>query len=417
MPGVLLVAATTGYQTRSFAAAANRLGVEVILATDRCHILEDPWKDHAIPVRFEDPATASHILSDLSVDGVIAVADRPTQIAALTAQKLGLPWHPPDAVAACRDKHRMRELFSAAGLPVPENFRVPLHSDPREIARRATFPGVLKPLGLSASRGVIRANNEDEFIAAFHRIRRILEQPEIRQTHEAVNESIQIERYIEGREFALEGLMTRGELEVLAIFDKPDPLQGPFFEETIYVTPSRESEEIQYAIVETTRKAVRALGLCHGPVHAEMRVNAAGVWMLEIAARPIGGLCARALRFNGGLTLEELVVLHAIGKMPANLALASPALGVMMIPVPRAGIFESVSGVDEALRTPGVDDVVITAKPGQKLLPLPEGASYTGFIFASGRDPATVEHSLHRAHSVLSFEIRASLDVIAKTVA
>lgn len=412
MPGVLLVAATTGYQTRSFAAAAHRLGVEVILATDRCHILEDPWKDHAIPVRFEDPATASHSLGDLSVDGVIAVADRPTQIAALTAQKLGLPWHPPNAVAACRDKHRMREIFAAAGLPVPDNFSVPLHSDPREIARRATFPGVLKPLGLSASRGVIRANNEDEFIAAFHRIRRILEQPEIRQTHEAVNESIQIERYIEGREFALEGLMTRGELEVLAIFDKPDPLQGPFFEETIYVTPSRESDEIQYAIVETTRKAVRALGLCHGPVHAEMRVNAAGVWMLEIAARPIGGLCARALRFNGGLTLEELVVLHAIGKMPANLALASPALGVMMIPVPRAGIFESVSGVDEALRTPGVDDVVITAKPGQKLLPLPEGAGYTGFIFASGREPASVERSLRTAHSRLCLEIFDSLTVI-----
>lgn len=412
MPSVLLVAATTGYQTRSFAAAANRLGVEVILATDRCHILEDPWKDHAIPVRFEDPATASHILSDLSVDGVIAVADRPTQIAALTAQKLGLPWHPPDAVAACRDKHRMRELFAAAGLPVPENFRVPLHSDPREGAGRAAFPCILKPLGLSASRGVIRANNEDEFIAAFHRIRRILEQPEIRQTHEAVNESIQIERYIEGREFALEGLMTRGELEVLTIFDKPDPLQGPFFEETIYVTPSRESDEIQYAIVETTRKAVRALGLCHGPVHAEMRVNAAGVWMLEIAARPIGGLCARALRFNGGLTLEELVVLHAIGKMPANLALASPALGVMMIPVPRAGIFESVSGVDEALRTPGVDDVVITAKPGQKLLPLPEGAGYTGFIFASGREPASVERSLRTAHSRLCLEIFDSLTVI-----
>ena len=341
------------------------------------------------------------------------MADRPTLVAALTAQKLGLPFHSPESVAACRDKHKMREIFGRAGLLVPENFRVALDRDPREIAGDARFPCVLKPLGLSASRGVIRANNADEFVAAFERIRRILEQPEIRQFHEEWNEAIQIEQYIEGREFALEGLMTRGELDVLAIFDKPDPLEGPFFEETIYVTPSRESREIQSAIVDTTRQAVRALELYHGPVHAEMRVNAQGVYMLEVAARPIGGLCARALRFAGGLTLEEVVILHAIGNMPPEgLTLSPPALGVMMIPVPRAGVYESVTGIEEALRTPGVDDVVITAKIGQKLVPLPEGASYTGFIFASGDDAASVESSLRTAHSRLQFEIFASFDVI-----
>ncbi len=413
MPRVILVAATTGYQTRSFTEAAHRLGIEVILATDRCHILEDPWRDNAIPVRFEEPELAAEALAGSVVDGVIAVADRPTLVAALTAQKLGLPFHSPDSVAACRDKHKMRRIFGRAGLLVPENFRVALDRDPREIAGNARFPCVLKPLGLSASRGVIRANNADEFVAAFERIRRILEQPEIRQFHEEWNEAIQIEQYIEGREFALEGLMTRGELQVLAIFDKPDPLEGPFFEETIYVTPSRESREIQSAIMATTREAVRALELYHGPVHAEMRVNAQGVYMLEVAARPIGGLCARAVRFAGGLTLEEAVILHAIDKMPPEgLTLSPRSLGVMMIPVPRAGLYQSVNGVEEALRAPGVDDVVITAKTGQRLLPLPEGTSYTGFIFASGNDAASVESSLRTAHSRLQFEIFASLDVI-----
>lgn len=415
MATILLVAATTGYQTRSFTAAAQRLGIDVILATDRCHILEDPWKDHAVPVRFEDPEAASQALRGLRVDGIVAVADRPTQVAALTARNLDLSWHAPDAVAACRDKHRMRELFRAAGLPVPENFRVPIDSDPREVAARAAFPCVLKPLGLSASRGVIRANSADEFIAAFGRIRRILEQPEIRQVHESVNESIQIERYIEGREFALEGLMTGGQLQVIAIFDKPDPLEGPFFEETIYVTPSREPLDVQSAIVETTRQAVRALGLWHGPIHAEMRVNSAAVWMLEIAARPIGGLCARALRFSGGMTLEELVVLHATGKTPESLAFAAPALGVMMIPIPRAGVFESVSGLEAALLTPGVDDLIVTAKVGQKLQPLPEGGSYAGFIFASGNGSALVEQSLRTAHSRLRLEISDSLPVLGAT--
>ena len=425
MPRVLLVAATTGYQTRSFAAAARRLGIDVILATDRCHVLEDPWRDNAIPVRFEEPEIAAEVLGDCVVDGIVAVADRPTLVAALAARKLGLPYHSPQAVAACRDKHVMREIFGRSELPVPENFRVALDRDPREIARDAGFPCVLKPLGLSASRGVIRANNADEFVAAFDRIRRILEQPDIRQSHEEWNEAIQVERYIEGREFALEGLMTQGELNVLAIFDKPDPLDGPFFEETIYVTPSRESREIQSAIIDTARRAVRALGLHHGPVHAEMRVNAQGVYMIEVAARPIGGLCARALRFAflscitdpsacvlSGLTLEEVVILHAIGNMPKRLTLSRQAMGVMMIPVPRAGVYESVTGIEDALRTDGVDDVVITAKTGQKLVPLPEGASYTGFIFASGDDAAAVETSLRTAHSRLEFEILGTLDVI-----
>jgi phosphoribosylaminoimidazole carboxylase (NCAIR synthetase) len=412
MPRILLVAATTGYQTRSFAAAARRRGIDVVLATDRCHVLEDPWRDRAIPIRFEEPDKAAETLSSMPVDGIVAVADRPTLIAALTAQKLGLPFHPPAAVAACRDKHRMRELFAAAGLPAPPHFQVAWDADARKIVGEARFPCVLKPLGLSASRGVIRANDAVEFVAAFERIRRILAQPEIQQFHEEVNRAIQVEEYIEGREFALEGLMTRGEMQVLAIFDKPDPLEGPFFEETIYVTPSRAPDAVQQAIIETTRRAVHALGLWHGPVHAEMRVNTGGVYMLEIAARPIGGLCARALRFEGGLTLEELVILHAIGDMPESIAISREASGVMMIPVPGPGIYESVAGVSEARDIDGIEDIVITAKAGQRLVPLPEGASYAGFIFAGGASPAAVENSLREAHARLRFEIFASLDVL-----
>jgi len=401
---LLLVAATTGYQTQSFAEAARRHGIDVVLATDRCHILEDPWRDHAIPVRFEEPRAIDGIV----IDGIVAVADRPTLIAALTARSLGIPWHSPAAVAACRDKHRTRELLAAAGLPVPGNFRLPLDSHPSAASNAASYPCVLKPLGLSASRGVIRANNKEEFVAAFERIRRILQQPEIRHLHEEWNEAIQIEEYIEGREFAIEGLLTGGEFQVLAIFDKPDPLEGPFFEETIYVTPSREPADIQKAMIEATRKAIAALGLSHGPVHAEMRVNASGVYMLEVAARPIGGLCARALRFEGDLTLEDLVVLHAIGRQIQNPLLARPAMGVMMIPIPRAGIYLSVNHTADA----EVDEIVITAKTGQKLTPLPEGASYLGFIFASGPDPAAVEASLRRAHARLKFEILTALDVV-----
>lgn len=413
MPRILLIAATTGYQTRAFADAARRLGIEVTLATDRCHVLEDPWRDRAIAVRFEEPdESAQAITASESMapdgkarpDGIVAVADRSTPLAALTAQRFGLPWHPPEAVALCRNKHRMREAFAAAGLPAPRHFMVPAESDPAAAARRAAFPCVLKPLGLSASRGVIRANNAAEFGEAFRRIGGILKTTES-------DRAIQIETYIPGKEFALEGIMTSGQLRVLALFDKPDPLEGPFFEETIYVTPSRESAETQRAIVETCRKAVDALGLRHGPIHAEMRVNADGVFMLEIAARPIGGLCARVLRWQSG-TLEDLIVLHAVGAMPETLEPAAAASAVMMIPAPGAGILEAVHGVEAARATPLVTEVEITAKLGEKIVPLPEGAAYPGFLFAEGPDPGSVETALRRAHAELRFRLLSALPVL-----
>ena len=398
MPGILIVAATTGYQTRAFADAAVRLGLSVTLATDRCHILENPWGDDAIPVRFEQPEDAAWDLAeavrDRGIAGIVAVADRPAVVAAFTARHLGLPWHPPEAAAVCRDKHRMRILFDQAGLPVPRYALAGSGDEP-------DFPCVLKPLGLSASRGVIRANNPGEYDSAMNRIRRIV----------GPDAPVQVEQYIPGREFALEGLMTGGELRVLAIFDKPDPLEGPYFEETIYVTPSREPAAIQNAIVETCAKAARALGLSHGPIHAEMRVNEGGVYMLEIAARPIGGLCARALRF-GDLPLEELLLLHAIGRAPRELTLAWPASGVMMIPVPRAGVFQAVSGLEMARAVPGVHDVAITAKRGEMMVPLPEGASYPGFIFAAGEEPGVVENALRSAHGELRFDILARLEQV-----
>lgn len=402
-PRILLLAATTGYQTRSFAAAAANAGASVVLATDRCHVLEDPWRDRAIPIRFEEPELSARALAQLgNIDGIVAVGDRPTYIGALAAAALGILWHSPEAALACRNKHRTRELFEAAGLLVPENFLVAADADPENAARTALYPCVLKPLGLSGSRGVIRANNPVEFLEAFRRIGRIL----------AHAEPIQVEEFIPGREFALEGIMTRGELRVLAIFDKPDPLDGPFFEETIYVTPSREPAAIQRAIETATERAASALGLWHGPIHAEMRVNERGVWILEIAARPIGGLCARVLQFGNGISLEELVILHSIGRMPEVLEAANPASGVMMIPVPRAGILKSVEGVADARAVCGIDDVVITARRGDRLVPLPEGASYTGFVFASGASAQAVEQSLRLAHSRLHFSVLPALDVV-----
>lgn len=387
---ILLFAATTGYQVRVFADAAKRMGLDLVLATDRCHILENPWGDDAVPMQYEDAVAARG-----PFDGIVAVGDQPALIAAETAQRLGLRFHPPDAVRAAKNKFLSREKFRSAGLSMPEY---------RLDGPAPRYPCVLKPLGLSASRGVIRADNDEEFSAAAARIHKIIE-------HEP-EQSILAEEFIPGREFALEGLVSLGRLQVLAIFDKPDPLDGPFFEETIYLTPSREPESIQRAICEAAQHAIQALGLSHGPVHAEMRVNDGGVWMLEVAARPIGGLCSRVLRFEPTAGLEEIILRHALGEDMSRLDLAPGAHGVMMIPIPRAGIFAGVEGVETARAVSGVEDVVITAKQGQKLVPLPEGASYLGFIFARSSTSDAVENVLRDAHTGLKFHFTGTLPVV-----
>jgi hypothetical protein len=280
------------------------------------------------------------------------------------------------------------------------------------------FPVVVKPLTLSGSRGVIRADNDAELVAAFYRLRALLQAPDIRAERSDTSEMLLVESFIEGREFAVEGVLNHGELHVLAIFDKPDPLDGPFFEETIYITPSSAAPEDQLAIEDAVANAAHAVGLWHGPVHAECRVGPSGVSVLEVAARPIGGLCARALRFTAKrrpgplISLEELLLRHALGEASTDWQRKAAASGVMMIPIPRRGVFRRVERIDEARQVAGIEDVRITAKPDQVLVPLPEGASYLGFIFARGATPCDVDEALRSAHARLRFTIESEVPVL-----
>jgi hypothetical protein len=279
-----------------------------------------------------------------------------------------------------------------------------------------SYPCVLKPLSLSASTGVIRANNREEFLAAAARVRRVLESPEILASREANLDQMLVEGYIPGREVAVEGLLTDGELRVLAIFDKADALEGPFFEETIYVTPSRLGEAQVREIERCAADAVRALGLSHGPVHAEFRINEEGVWPLEVAPRPIGGLCARALRFvRGGndeaIGLEELLLRHAVEMPVGDWKREEAASGVMMIPVPASGVLDSVEGQESARGIAHIVGLEITARLHDYIAAWPEGASYLGFLFARARTAEEVEAALRAAHGELRFAIRERLAV------
>jgi hypothetical protein len=419
MKRVLFFATTTGYQVRMFGEAAARLGVKLVFATDRCDQLDDPWWDGAIPVRFSEGQAASDTVLTAAaaapIDGILAVGDRPTVTAAHAAQLLGLPGNTPEAAKAARDKRLTRERLRAAGLPVPGAIVVSRFASADDIDI-PWWPVVIKPLVLSGSRGVMRADTPAELAAACCRLRQILDAPDVRALRDPAADEILIESFIPGREYALEGVLEQGKLRTLALFDKPDPLDGPLFEETIYVTPSRADAATQEAIGANIAAAVVALGLTHGPVHAECRVNERGVYVLEVAARPIGGLCARALSFTraGGASagLEEVLLRHAVGEPLAQWELTPGASGVMMIPIPAGGVYRRAEGVELAAAVPHVSDLQITMKPDQQLVPLPEGASYLGFIFARADTAHAVEQALRDAHRELTFVIDRALPLL-----
>ncbi len=335
---------------------------------------------------------------------IVAVDEETTLLAAKAAAALGLPHNPVEAVAACLDKFRFRSRLAAAGVSSPGFRLLSLSAEPEAAAAKTDYPCVLKPLSLSASRGVIRADDPGQFVAAVRRIARILDDPEIAVKGEAAA-SILVEAYIPGPEVALEGLLMGGRLQVLALFDKPDPLEGPYFEETIYVTPSSLDGELQRAIAGTAAQAAAALGLREGPVHAELRLDEGGPTMVEMAARSIGGLCGRSLSFGTGLSLEDLIVRHALGLPLESTARERRAAGVMMIPIPRAGVLTAVDGVAAAREVPGIEEVTISIPLGQTVVPLPEGNRYLGFIFAKAEAPAAVEAALRQAHRRLALVI------------
>ena len=421
---VALFASKLGYQTRSFESAARKLNVQLAYVTDRCHELSDPWNDQAIAARFANPeeaaATAMQSLRDKPLHAILALGDAPAVAAAYAARGLGLVANHPAAVEACRNKFRMREVLRDAGLfHGPSSFwfrRIPLSPEPESALLGIQFPCVLKPLALSASQGVMRADNREEFREAARRLARLLERPDLQMKNLSSPREALVEEYIPGAEVAVEGILIGGELKPLAIFDKPDPLEGPFFEETIYVTPSRLSSQQQSAILDRATQSIRAIGLTHGPVHAEFRINDRGVWPLEIAPRPIGGMCAASLAFSSAqysepIGLEELILRYAIGEDISTWQREHSASGVMMIPVPASGIFDQVDGVEEARVTADVTDVQITARVHDEILAWPEGSSYLGFIFAKAESPAAAEHALRQAHGKLHFQIHPTLPV------
>jgi len=412
---ILLLLPTTTYRTADFLDAVSGLDVEVVVGSERTPALAGLMEGGALRVDFRRPDAAALAIAryarERPLDAIVPVDDEATLVAARAAAALGLPHNAVEAVAASRDKERTRECLVAAGLRAPRFTTFRADTDPQEAARTiasgsrgVAFPCVVKPVDLSGSRGVIRADDRRSLVSAFARVAALVTSPEVCPPGDRP-QRILVEDFIAGGEVALEGLLRAGTLEVLAIFDKPDPLDGPYFEETIYVTPSRLSAPVQEAVAELVAAGAAALGLREGPVHAEVRVAGESARLLEVAARSIGGLCSRALRFGAGISLEEVILRHALGLVLGDLRREQAASGVMMLPIPRSGVLGEVRGVDAARSVPGVEGVELTIARGRPVRALPEGDRYLGFVFARGSTPATVETSLRRAHACLEVEI------------
>lgn len=414
MPRLLLLASSHTYRSEAFLVAARQLGVEIVMGVDvpPAHVATTSER---LGLDFREPARCVRRVCDYArerpLQAVLATDDATVTLAAHLSAALGLRHNSIESAEAARDKRQMRIMLAKAGLPSPWFNAYAIDDVPTDLATRVPYPCVLKPTCLSGSRGVMRANDAAEFEMMFGRLTALLRRLDL---HEFL-----VESYLPGIELALEGLLNHGQLHVLALFDKPDPLEGPFFEETLYVTPSRLTFAAQAQIVATTEAAARALGLREGPIHAEVRVNADGVWLLEIAGRSIGGLCSQTLRFargadgSGTIALEELIIRQALGlELESVLRREARAGGVMMVPVPGAGTLMGIRGLDEARAVPGIESIEITAPLNYALVPLPEGESYLGFVFARGETPAEVEAALRTAHARLKFEITPELPLI-----
>lgn len=398
-PRVLLIAPASSYRTAAFCAAAQALGAEVVIASEGHFPLVESGIT-GLRVDFRDTQATRRVLHsavrEAPFQAVLGVDDISAALAAELSADLGLPHNPIAAVRIARRKDLARACLAAAGVRVPAHWPIDLTRPIAPQLEPVRFPCVAKPVALSASRGVIRADNLDQLLSAIARVQCIVRESA------SVDErnTLLIEEFVPGRELALEGILEAGRLTVLSVFDKPDPLDGPYFEETYYLTPSRESPGTQTAIADSVQAACAAYGLCEGPVHAECRVNGQGVWMIEVAARTIGGLCARLLRFGTGMGLEELVLAQALGRRPSAQPPAGGA-GVLMIPIPQAGILRRVEGQLAARQVPFVEDVVIDIREGYELIPLPEGSQYLGFIFARAPSAAQAEAALRAAHACL----------------
>ena len=407
---VLILLAKTTYRAKSFMEAGRKLGLEISVGSNHQQSLSELVPGSSLLLDPDDIITSVKGIVEFNsryeLSGVVAAEDDFAILAAAAAETIGLVQHSLKGVSAVRNKGSMRERLAGKEGHAIWFQSCDLSEDINSILETTRFPCVVKPVSLSGSRGVTRCNNSEEFMIAWTRLKKILASEGLGKGSDESLGEVVIEEYLEGREVAVEGIMDEGRLMLIGILDKPDPMEGPFFEETILITPSRLSALLQNKLMERTEQIAVSLGLENGPIHAEFRVKREEINLLEIAPRSIGGYCSRIFRFQPESTLEELILRHSLGRQVDHYRSQGGSEGVFMLPVPKEGKLHNVFGIEEARSVKGIKDVEITLPTGAQVLPLPDGNQYLGFLFAKGKNPEFVESALREAFSILSVEIQ-----------
>jgi biotin carboxylase len=383
--------------------AADKLDLKILVVTDNSQVFSDQFPDNIITMNFDHWTEKLDEISEWSdrfnLMAVIGVDEESILLAAIFSQYLGIEHNSIESVMRTKNKLLMRFELKKARMNCPWFRSFSIEKLPDDIIEEINFPCVIKPTFLSASQGVLRVNNEQEFKEGFQILTDLLSQKKIKKRGGEEANYIMVEEYIPGNEVSIEGIVSQGKLKILAIFDKPEPLEGPTFEETIFVTPTTLSGSMQSSLYETAQQAMETLGIVKGPVHIEVRINSNGNYILECASRSIGGMCSKILEFQGGMSLEELILRSSLGRNIEKSNLSDTAKGVMMMPIKNSGKLKEMRGVEEAISVDGITDLQITIKPGEMLDPLPKGDRYLGFLFAEGKNQEMVIKDLKNAWS------------------
>ena len=410
---VILIIPSASYRTGPFMNAIKKLDLKVLVISDKSQVFSGKYPDNLIIINFnhwkDKSVEISKWAKNNGLKAVIGVDEESIVLAANLSNFLNVDHNSIESVLLTKNKYLMRTELKKTGLCSPWFKIFSIYESSNKIINEISFPCVIKPTFLSGSRGVMRVNTKKELSEGIKTLNELLSLDELRKRAGKQSDYIMIEEYIPGKEVAIEGIVSEGKLTMLAIFDKPELLEGPTFEETIIVTPSVLTKKIQYSLLETLQIVVKALGIVKGPVHAEARINKNGNYILECASRSIGGLCSKVLEFQGGISLEELILRAYLGRNIEKSKLIGNARGVMMMPTEKKGILKEIGGVKDALVVNGVTDLQITVKPGEKLQPLPKGDRYLGFIFAEGNNQEFVINALKNAWSKIEIVLENDL--------
>ena len=381
MKKLLLVIPENSYKSNDFVVAAEKLGIDFLIITDSEQV-SSKFSDTVIINKFDAELNKNNLKKLKDVTHVLPVDHSALKFSGYLVDLLEVKGNKLESINLSMNKYESRKIFNSL-LDIKVNNEIIKNIDDVNTFINKNGTSVLKPIYGTASKSVLKINNVEKNKEQIEKL-----------MQDCFDQDLVIEEYIDGKEYALEGTIINSELKKIVIFDKPVEYKHPYFEESIYITPSELSSEAEKRVVSIVDKACKKIGLEDGPVHVEFKINENQIFIIEINPRMIGGLCSRCLSFGLFKVSLEEIILHAfMNNELKNIELLNNYVGVLMIPTPKSGKFISINK-EELEKIPNISNVEITVPEGSDLLEPPYGDKYLGFAFSQGIDKKTVNESL-----------------------